>query len=197
MSFGEIREANVTINNDEAGADAKRSDGDGSLVRAILSLKPWVVTAAYLSLSLWPMFTPTGSLAGAAASMVLVFALGGWWWAIVRTVMRARPTPTRRWPWLLVAPLVWMPVQWLAERWLGPMDGDLSPPQVAFEIVSMFVAGILFYGFWRFARAFEEAALGEKPKAEQVLATALQLLFVPIGVWTLNAKIRRVLSLAV
>lgn len=196
MSFGGTRGINVTIENDEARAGARHRDDHGSLAKAILSLKSWVVTVTYLCLSFWPMFTPPGSLAGTAASIVLVFALGGWWWAIVRTVMRARPTPTRRWPWLLVAPLVWMPVQWLAERWLGPMDGDLSPLQIAFEIVSMFVAGVLFYGFWRFASAFEEAALGEKPKAEQVLATAIQLFFVPIGVWTLNAKIRRLLSLA-
>ncbi len=183
----------MTTDNDEAKADARHRDEDGSLARAVLSLKPWIVTVAYLVLSFWPMFTPPGSLAGAVASIVLAFALGGWWWAIVQTVMRARPTHTRQWPWLLVAPLVWIPVQWLAERWLGPMDGDLSPPQITFKIASMFVAGSLFCGF---ARAFEEA-LGEKPKGEQVLATAIQLFFVPIGVWTLNAKIRRVLSLAV
>lgn len=76
------------------------------------------------------------------------------------------------------------------------MDGELSPPQVAFEIVSMFVVGAFFYGFWRLASAFEQAVRGEKAKAEDVLATVFQLIFLPIGVWTLNAKIRRLLSLA-
>ena len=186
----------MTIDNDEAKADLGHRDNDGPLARTILSLKPWIVTVAYLALSGWTMFMPPGSPASVTASIVSAFALGGWWWAIIRTVTRTRPTLGGRWPWLLLAPLAWAPIQWLAELWLGPMDGDLSPPQVAFEIASMFVAGAFFYGFWRFAGTFEQAVHGEKAKAEQVFATVLQLLFVPIGVWTLNAKIRRLLSLA-
>lgn len=185
----------MTIDSDEAKKGATQRDGEASLARAILSLNPWIMTAAYLVLSAWPLFTPPGSTASVAVSTVCVFALGGWWWAVVRTVTRARPTLAGRWPWLLLAPLAWTPVQWLAKPWLGPMDGDLSPLQVAFGIASMFVVLAFFYGFWRLASAFEQAVRGEKAKAEQVLATVFQLIFVIVGVWTLNAKIRRLLSL--
>ena len=185
----------MKIDNDAANTCPRRFDGDGSLARAILSLNPWVVTLAYLILSLWPMFTLPGSPAYVTVCTVFAFALGGWWWAIVRMVMRAR-SPGRLRPWLLAIPLAWMPIQWLAERWLGPMDGDLSSPQVAFKFASMFVAVAFFYGFWRLASAFEQIVRGEKAKAEEVLATVFQLIFVLVGVWTLHGKIRRLLSLA-
>lgn len=182
----------VTVN--ERTTDARRESGP--LARAILSLHPGILTAAFVAFNFASLLCAPGSMASILLGIVLVLVLGGWWWALVTVVMQVHPTPGRRWPWLLILPLALAPFQWLAERWLGPMDGELSGPQVLFQFATMPVAIAFLYGLWRMAAAFEQAERGEKAKAEQVLATVFLLVLLPIGAWVLRTRIRRLLASA-